>query len=273
MVRRGPIWILLGVLGWCAVAAQEPARLQFEVASVRPAPELRGLPPSALYPPRDRPGGRFEATATLRNVIRWAFKPQIDAIEGSFRDLDDVFMISAKAPGAVVRVRPGEVGPLHQMLQSLLAERFKLRVRWETRSVPVYALQRSTAELGRNVKPIDVACPQAYADRLSETPHGCFVTIELAKGHVKATVPSITYFANFLSQFAGRRVVDDTGLAGSFELITAFNPRSEDAGTFPAEDLPSLREALRNDLGFKLVSERRDFQALIVEHVEQPTEN
>ena len=39
------------------------------------------------------------------------------------------------------------------------------------------------------------------------------------------------------------------------------------------EAFSSLRDALRDDLGFKLESERRDFPVLIVEHVEQPTEN
>jgi uncharacterized protein (TIGR03435 family) len=35
----------------------------------------------------------------------------------------------------------------------------------------------------------------------------------------------------------------------------------------------SLRDALRDDLGFKLDLERRDLPVLIVEHIEQPTEN
>ena len=81
-------------------------------------------------------------------------------------------------------------------------------------------------------------------------------------------------FARFLTAFAGRHVVDDTGLVGRFELSTAFDPRSEsDSSPFPAEDLPSLRDALRTDLGLRLQSERRDFPVLIVEHVEQPTGN
>jgi uncharacterized protein (TIGR03435 family) len=50
-------------------------------------------------------------------------------------------------------------------------------------------------------------------------------------------VLSIPDFAKFLSNFVARHVVDDTGLAGAFELNTAFNPRSlVDSGP-PAENL------------------------------------
>ena len=41
----------------------------------------------------------------------------------------------------------------------------------------------------------------------------------------------------------------------------------------PHENLPSLRDALRHDLGFKLEPDRRDIPVLIVEHMEQRTEN
>jgi bla regulator protein blaR1 len=58
-------------------------------------------------------------------------------VEGSFRELDEVFAIVAKAPEPVPLAGPFDVGPMNQMVQSLLAERFKLRVRWETRSFPV----------------------------------------------------------------------------------------------------------------------------------------
>jgi uncharacterized protein (TIGR03435 family) len=164
---------------------------------------------------------------------------------------------------------------MNQMLQSLLAERFKLRVRWETRSFPVYALRRTTTEqLGGNLKRIDATCPPGFPDNPLNAPDGCASLLTTNRGQVKGFVASITDFARFLSVFAGRRVVDDTGLVGRFEVSTAFNPRSDtDSGPSPEEHLPSLRDALRHDLGFTLEPEQRDFPVLIVEHVEQPTEN
>ena len=57
----------------------------------------------------------------------WAFAVEPDLIERSFFILDDVFAVNAKAPGPVSLAPPGEVGEMNLMMQSLLAERFKLR--------------------------------------------------------------------------------------------------------------------------------------------------
>jgi uncharacterized protein (TIGR03435 family) len=254
-------------------------RPSFEVASVRPAPEHRGRPSFAASPrpPFARSSGRFDATATLRDLITWAFGLQFP-MEGSFHELDDVFVIEAKAQAPVLLAQRGYVGPMNQMVQSLLEERFKLRVRWETRSFDVYALRRTTPDqLGRNLKRIDADCPPGYPETVNAAPAGCAVRLSMGSGRLSGVVPRIADLANFLSSMVGRRVVDDTGLSGRFELSTAFDPRSEpEASFYPAEDLsslPSLRDALRHDLGFTLTLERRDFPVLVVEHVEQPTEN
>jgi uncharacterized protein (TIGR03435 family) len=248
----------------------------FEVASVKRAPPDRGpfgYTP-APHPPRALSSGQFDATATLRILIGWAYHPGVP-LEGSFKALDDIFVIAAKAPGPVLLARPDEVGPMNRMLQSLLADRFKLRVRWESRNFPVYALRRtSTDHLGPNLKRTDATCPPGYPESVKAAPAGCFSVLSIGKGQVKGTGTRMTDFAKFLTMVAGRRVVDDTGLAGSFDVTTAFDPRSEsDDSRFPAENLPALRDALRDDLGLKLESGRRDLPVLIVEHVEQPTGN
>jgi uncharacterized protein (TIGR03435 family) len=132
--------LLVLTLSLTAPRALAQDRPSFEVASVRPAPEQRDLPSftPAPRPPRALSSGRFDATATLRVLINWAYKPEFP-IEGSFRELDEIFVIAATAARPVLLARPGEVGPMNQMVQSLLAHRFKLRVRWETRSFPVFA--------------------------------------------------------------------------------------------------------------------------------------
>jgi uncharacterized protein (TIGR03435 family) len=278
-MRTGRFRCVLGFIvltrSLAAPTALAQDRPSFEVASVKPAPELRShLAYPAPRPPRAISSGRFDATATLRVLIAWAFHPEFP-MEGSFRELDDVFVIAAKAAGPVLLASPREVGPINQMLQSLLVERFKLRVRWETRSFPVYALRRTSSEQpGRNLKRIDPTCAPGYPENLREAPDGCASLLTVSKGQVRGFVTGMADFARFLSTYARTRVVDDTGLVGRFELSTAFDPRSETDYGSPAEkDLPSLRDALRDDLGFKLESERRDFPVLIVEHVEQPTAN
>jgi uncharacterized protein (TIGR03435 family) len=275
-VRRITLSAVIVAVGVVGTIAQE-TKPTFEVASVRPAPAQTGpfLPSSAPVPPRERSAsGLFDATATLRRLISWAYRPQFP-IEGSFRELDDLFVIAAKAEGPVRRAGPFEVGPMNQMLQSLLEERFKLRVRWETRSFQVFALRRTTTEqLGANLKRLDVTCPPGYPDNPLAAPEGCALLLIQGRGQVRGAVRNMADFAKFLSMFAGTKVVDDTGLLGPFALTTAFDPRSDtDFGPPPEEHLPSLRNALRYDLGLKLEPERRDLPVLIVEHVEQPTEN
>jgi uncharacterized protein (TIGR03435 family) len=260
-------------------------RPSFEVVSVR-----SGLPssPFSTRPARARSNGQFDAADTLRRLIAWAFQPDTpntsigrSPIEGSFKELDEVFVIAAKASGPVLLARPGEVGPMNQMLQSLLAERFKLQVRWETRSFPVHVLRRTTTDrLGRNLKRMDATCPEGDPENLNGAPEGCLVTVsggktQIGRQEIRGIVPGIADFARLLSALTGRRFVDETGLQGRFDLTVTFQD-SEPGGyrrPLPEEDFSSLRDALRDDLGFKVESERRDFPVLIVEHIEQPTEN
>ena len=273
--RCSPVFVAIA-LSLAAPRVLSQDRPSFEVASVRPAPEHRGRP--SPHPPFARSSGQFDATATLRALITYAFRPPFP-IEGSFRELDDVFVIAARAGGPVLLVPWNEVGPVNQMVQSLLAERFKLRVRWETRTFPVYALRRTTTDqLGKNLKRIDADCPAGHPETVNAAPVGCSVKISANGGRVRGLVPRIKDLENVLGGFAGRRVVDETGLAGRFELSLAFDLRTAvgqlaQLQPHPAEDLPSFADALRDDLGFKLEPSRHDFQVLIIEHVEQPTEN
>jgi len=198
-------------------------------------------------------------------------------MEGSFRELDEVFVVAAKAAGPVLLARQGEAGPMNQMVQSLLADRFRLRVRWESRNFPVYALRRTTTDgVGKNLKRIQADCPDGYPETVNAAPVGCAVKISINGGRLLGVVPRIADLANIFAGFMGRNVVDETGLVGRFEVSLAFNPKSVDgplAQISRPEDLPSLADALRDDLGLKLESARHDFPVLIIEHVEQPTEN
>ena len=268
----GFVALILTLAGPPALSQDHPS---FDVASVRHAPEHRGRPSPRL--PIARSSGQLDATATLRDLITFAFGVDQERVEGSFRELDEVFVIAARAPGPVLLVRQGEVGPVNQMVQSMLADRFKLRVRWETRSFPVYALRRTTTDrLGKNLKPFEADCPAGYPETVAAAPVGCAVRIAVKGGHVQGVIPRISDLTNTLAGFTGRRVVDETGIVGRFEFSLAFNPKTVDgplAQISRAEDLPSLADALRDDLGLKLESSRHDFPVLIVEHVEQPTEN
>ncbi len=250
----------------------------FEVASVRPLGRIEPRD-SRLRPLSARANGQVDAAVPLRDLILWAFAVERELLEGafSFSILDDAFAVTAKAPRPVLPAPPGEVGELNLMMQSLLAERFKLRVRREVRNLPVYALRRiSNDRLGPNIKPLDADCQSDPADRVSASRARCLNRFTLGVVNGVARMPDL---AAILGEFMWRPVVDETGLTGTYEIRTAFNPQSGD-GRSPYlveggywERLPSIANALRKDLGLKLESARHDFSALIVESVERPAEN
>jgi uncharacterized protein (TIGR03435 family) len=160
------------------VAATQSDRAQgltFEVASVKPsrspaqlvqdAPrgpdgELR-LPFSAGI--RAFPGGWFTANVvTLRRLIAWAYDVEDWQIEGASQWMaNEYFSIEARAPADATPAG------FREMLQSLLADRFKLEARRSTRSGNVHTLvlARSDAKLGPWLTPTQPDCVRQLEER------------------------------------------------------------------------------------------------------------
>jgi uncharacterized protein (TIGR03435 family) len=96
----------------------------------------------------------------------------------------------------------------------------------------------------------------------------------MVNGRLAAVVPGMSDFAKHLSFVGQRIVVDDTGLEGPFEIELTFNPATFAALPLPPEStLPSMQDALRNDLGLTLHSESRKMPVLIITDVESPSDN
>ncbi len=77
------------------------------------------------------------------------------------------------------------------------------------------------------------------------------------------------YLAGMLQQPAGLSVVDETGIAGSFDIKLEFAPDLEEE--WP---LPSLFTALRETLGLELKAQKIPVVNLFIDHVDRvPTEN
>lgn len=101
---------------------------------------------------------------------------------------------------------------------------------------------------------------------------------------------TMTQLANSLSQFAGRTVVDRTGLTGGYDydleftVDPAMRGRGPGGGLPPAAPAPgsdrvvdpagvSIFTAVQEQLGLKLDSQRGPVPVLVIESVTQPTEN
>ncbi len=142
-------------------------------------------------------------------------------------------------------------------MRTLLAERCKLKVHWETREGPVYDLV--IAKGGPKMK-------EAAADEVSQTTgSGGSRSMHLTAHAV--TVESIVGFAGD----AGRKVVDKTGLGGKkFDYEIEWTPdwaaTADDPGI-------SILTALEEQLGLKLVPSKGPVDTLVIDHMERPTAN
>jgi bla regulator protein blaR1 len=143
------------------------------------------------------------------------------------------------------------------MEQSLLADRFKLKVHFETREMPGFALV--IAKSGPKLRP----AKDGESSRLS-----------VRQNEMTATAISIDQWIH--SPFIGGRVVvDQTGLTGTYDFTLTWSEQSvaSGAGQENGADAPSLFTAVQEQLGLKLVPTKVPVQVIIVDSIERPSAN
>jgi uncharacterized protein (TIGR03435 family) len=278
-------WLLPGAAGVAAQGANAHVQA-FEVASVRPSSVDRITP----SPIETRPGGSVVAiNVSLRRLIRFAYGLDnyvaSETVEGastlsrtSGRLLDDRFDVIAKAAGDLPLARAGNVGPLNLMMQRLLADRFKLAVRWDERPQQGYALVRlrEDGSLGPRARRSDLDCSDpAREKKRTGDPRSCTSSTRI--GEMKTSGYRMADLARVLSISTLSPVIDRTGIAGAFDFEMTYD-QSEFTlpGTRPATEpsgAPSLFKAIQDQLGLKLERQSIPVPMLVVEHVEPPSEN
>jgi uncharacterized protein (TIGR03435 family) len=258
-----------------AIDASAPV---FEVASVKPT-KVSG---SAYY--FFHPGGRFTATNfPLKGLITRAYRLQGNQVEGGPSWVSsDGFDIEAKAEGNP----PPEQVLL--MVRALLAERFKLKLRTETRQLPIYALElaRSDGKLGSGLRPASPAdCvsvpPSGGPPPLFDRNHPPCGALYSPIGHWTGRGVSIEALTSDLSRVVSRVVRNRTGLTGTFDLDLQWTDLTmllQPGGSVPdapppADNPTSIYTALQEQLGLKLDSQKGPVDVLVIDRAEKPTEN
>jgi uncharacterized protein (TIGR03435 family) len=92
---------------------------------------------------------------------------------------------------------------------------------------------------------------------------------------------TIEIFARTLSGLVGRAVEDHTGLTGEFDMSLEYTPdvtqpgpqASADVTSPDSSEAPSVFTALQEQLGLKLESRTGPVDILVIDHIEQPSEN
>lgn len=262
MIKRASCMLaaIAGVMSTPVIHGQDkPARLTFEVASIKPAkPGGRG---GRIKP---MPGGQ-EYTAQnvpMKLIISLMYKVPIRQITGGPGWLDtDFYNIEAKAD------HPYSIDDLHVMFQNLLADEFKLKFHKEIKEGPVYALMVDKS--GSKMK-------------VNESAQNFEIPIGGGKnGVITGTRVPMQYFTWWLGQVLQRDerpVIDKTGLDKNYDFTLAFAP--ELPPNFPKEnippellDRPTIFDALKQQLGLKLEAQKGPVEYYVIDHVEKPAEN
>jgi uncharacterized protein (TIGR03435 family) len=153
---------------------------------------------------------------------------------------------------------------LHVMLQALLADRFKLRIHRDHKDVQGYALV--VAKNGPKLKP-----------DTSGDVHGSLLPSVNAPFEWEGKNIALSDLASSLSGFFGAPVVDKTGLAGRYNFTLRYAPRTAYRGSppspRPSQDLPSIFEALPDQLGLRLQQEKESVEIIVIDSIQRPTEN
>jgi bla regulator protein blaR1 len=154
------------------------------------------------------------------------------------------------------------------MLQSLLRDRFKLKVHLEKRQELVYALE--AGKTGVNLSPVQGGLPK----RFDVTNHG--QTYELRANGVDLDV--LARLLGREPEIGGRSVVNKTGLTGNYYVAMRWTRAEPAAGgtegaPTPVAIAPSYFTAIQEQLGLRLVPTKDLVDYIVVDHVEKPSPN
>ncbi len=163
------------------------------------------------------------------------------------------------------------------MEQSLLADRFKLKMHVETRDEPVYAL--TVIKGGPKLTPAKDATGSAH---VNPNP-GSMGPEDLKRGLIvrrkgrgfEMTVKGMTLdtFVDALmaqQETAGRQVVNQTGLTGAYDFTLTWGPEETAASDSGEVEEPPLFTAIQQQLGLKLADGKGPAEVVVVDHIEKP---
>jgi uncharacterized protein (TIGR03435 family) len=186
----------------------------------------------------------------------------------------DRYTINAKAEGTPDR--PMMAGP---MLQAVLEDRFKLKLRHVTRDVPVYSL--TVAKGGHKLQPFkEGSCTPTVTTNFPAAPlppgaKRCrnLSTISGAVWTFDQEAINLEAFKSFISFGLDRPVVNNTGLSGLFDFhFTYANPILGTGSADTPAGAPSIFTAVEQ-FGLKLEATRGPAQSLVIDTIERPAEN
>ena len=223
--------------------------LKFDVASIKPIQSDRFTDRFVFTR-----GRAFRSSATLSGLIEWAYQNQDFRSRGLPEWVQwQFYLIDAKAEG------DGELTAeqFRQMARNLLSDRFQLKVHIET--VDIDVLELVVDKKGLKIK---------------ESPLGAVPSEQRFIGRLEATHYGIASLVHRLNQELNRKVIDETGLAGFYDLKLEWTPESSALAASGDSSAPSIFTAVQTQLGLKLeLRKKYPINTLIIDRAEKPTGN
>ena len=243
------------LLGLCGLASAQ-SKLAFEVVSIK-----SGVPPT----PENIQSGAFRVTFNVNGsrvqlsgytpvaLLSRAFRVELAQVDAPDFARSEYFEIQATLPEGTTREQVPE------MLQTMLAERFKLAYHRESRDY-----QMSVLTVGKN------------GMKLARVPDGTQIpptTNRLADGGVRMTqTGTVTSLFPVMKSFGGLQMVDETGLDGIYTWVRNMPPPA--AGVSYQEVVQDSFRAMIEAAGLKLETRKVPKETIVVDHLEKkPTEN
>jgi uncharacterized protein (TIGR03435 family) len=261
-LRRSLLLLIFGGCGAVSVQmrAQEPAPTDklptYDVATVKP--NKTGSGHSHIW---EQDNTYRTENVSLKVLLRGAFGVQQDQITGLPPWADSArFDISAKVLEPDLKRLEKLTGAQRRaMLQALYTERFGLKWHYETRVLPGYELV-----IAKGGQKLTAASKEEHTG------------VSVHNTALEATGVPVSRLADVLSDAIQRPVVDKTGLTGNFNYTLKWSPDdvgSTDRGAKDADAPPVLFTALQEQLGLRLQSGKEPVQVVVIDQVQEPTEN
>ena len=234
-------------------------RLEFEVASVK-----RNTTNGRMIIVPERSGDRVTIhNNQIGSVILYAYNLKMFQVVGDLRLPDgwNWYDIEARVAGSPTDDQ------IRLMLQSLLEDRFKLKVHRESREMAVYKLV--IAKNGSKLKSaVEGFAPTIDGKALPGKPF-CLDLGGVDGEHIIGKSATVAQLVSALSGPLEGPVVDGAGLQGTFDFDLVFERRKP----LDTDTAPPLPTALQEELGLKLERSKAPVEVLVIDHLEKPSEN
>lgn len=248
---------------------QEAGKPSFEAASIK-------LSGSTMGSQSNYRGERFSSQGfTLKYLITYAYGIQDYELLGGPDWIGAIrYDVDAKTAGTVPDAQ------VRLMLQSLLEDRFKLKIHREEREAPAYIM--TVAKGGPKLQKPSSGATGMQSVFVAPTTISASAKIS-SSPRASLTSTSVSGLANGLTRMLGRRVIDKTSIEGSYSIYLEWAPQgggqavsgADSSVNAPVQEPagPSIFDAIQEQLGLKLEQGKANTVFIAIDGVEKPSEN